>query len=706
MHIQNIPVPMDLAPANDAIGANRDGLDLSGSVFGSGSAGSGHHAIFPSMCTHHVRKTVECLLATFLVSGCVSGAAQRPTPEFRLRNAAHPTRYQLDLTILPSQSTFHGSAIIDIELAERTDIVWLNAKDLTIQEVVGNGAGVTKILRWHVSGEFLAVELAEATGPGAIEIEIRYVGKLDENTNVGAYRKKSGNDWYVYTSFTPIDARRAFPCFDEPGYKAPWEIALHVKRDQVAVSNAPAVSSTDEPDGMKRVTFAKTQPLASEVIAFAVGPFDVVDAGVAGQKHIRVRIITPRGRADEAAAARVATPEILARLEDYTGIPYPWDKLDYIALLDMPFGATENPGLITYEDQLLLAPPKLDTPRRQRILRETMAHELSHQWFGNLVTQAWWDDVWLSEGFATWLGIKISDSEFPPFERGLTITEVRDKMIVSDSLQTRPVRLEMHSRKEINLVYDDIVYEKGASILEMLEDWLGAEPFRRSLHRYLTEHEFGTATSEDLAHAIKQETGKDVSTLLFGFLDRPGAPVLRISLISAEGATKIDVEQDAYPYPWAVPVCFQLEGMGRRCKVVTGSHTELSLSRMPAWIFPNAYGSGYYKSSLKADLLDRLMQNGYRQLDGPERLALAGDLESLTGSGDVPAAVVMNILPRLASSETRVRSHAVDIALQLSLITPESVRGKYAAWLKKTMNLPPATPDQAKSVEEFFRDKQ
>jgi hypothetical protein len=150
---------------------------------------------------------------------------------------------------------------------------------------------------------------------------------------------------------------------------------------------------------------------------------------------------------------------------------------------------------------------------------------------------------------------------------------------------------------------------------------------------------------------------------------------------------------------------FQMEGMERRCEVVTGSHTELPLSRMPAWILPNAYGSGYYKSSLKADLLDGLMQNGYRQLDGPERLALAGDLESLTGSGDVPAAVVMNILPRLASSETRVRSHAVDIALELSLITPESVRGKYAEWLKKTMNLPPATPDQAKSVEEFFRDK-
>ena len=228
-------------------------------------------------------------------------------------------------------------------------------------------------------------------------------------------------------------------------------------------------------------------------MAFAVGPFDVADAGVAGRKQIPVRIITPRGRAAEAVAARAATPEILARLEEYTGIPYPWDKLDHIALLDMPFGATENPGLITYRDQILLAAPKQDTPRRQQSMRETMAHELSHQWFGNLVTQAWWNDVWLSEGFATWLGIKICEPEFPAFERGLIVTELRDKMMISDSLQTRPLRLgNAFAERDTNYVYDGIVYVKGASILAMLEDWLGPEPFQRSLHRYLIGHQFGT----------------------------------------------------------------------------------------------------------------------------------------------------------------------------------------------------------------------
>jgi cytosol alanyl aminopeptidase len=281
--------------------------------------------------------------AIFVLLPCWLPAAE---PQFRLPDLARPTCYKLDLTILPSEPTFKGTATISVEFKERAREVWLNAKDLAIDDVKIAAGGASKSARWQTKGEFLGIDLPQPVGPGSVRLEIRYRGKLDDKSNVGAYRKKSGDDWYVYTSFTPIEARRAFPCFDEPGYKAPWEVTLHVRREQVAVANAPQASANDEPEGMKRVAFAPTQPLASEVVAFAVGPFDVVDAGVAGQKRIPVRIITPRGRAREAGPARAATAEILPRLEQYTGIPYPWDKLDHIAVLDMPFGATENPGLI------------------------------------------------------------------------------------------------------------------------------------------------------------------------------------------------------------------------------------------------------------------------------------------------------------------------------------------------------------------------
>jgi cytosol alanyl aminopeptidase len=642
-------------------------------------------------------------VATALVFSASALAAQPAAPDFRLPDAAHPTRYHVDLTILPSEPTFRGSEVIGVALTKRTNVVWLNAKDIQIQQVSVKTAEGSRVVRWHASGEFLAVELAKPAAPGPLEIAIQYTGTLDDTATVGAYRQKSGPDWYVYTSFTPIDARRAFPCFDEPGYKAPWELVLHVKRDEVAVANAPAVSTEDEPDGMKRVAFAPTQPLASEVIAFAVGPFDVVDAGVAGEKRTPVRIITPRGRGAEAAAARTATPEILARLEQYTGIPYPWDKLDHIALLDMPFGATENPGLITYRADLLLAAPNEDTQQRQQLMRSVMAHEMAHQWFGNLVTQAWWNDTWLSEGFATWLEAKISDMERPRFERGLTITETRNVRMAADSAGTRPVRLEMHSRRETDDVYDDVIYSKGGSILEMLEDWLGPAAFQRSLHRYLTDHQFGNATSSDLIAAIKAETGVDVGPVLVGFLDRPGAPVLRFSVAPGDGAAKLVVDQGANP--WTIPVCFHAASMDRRCEVVSTSHAELQLPGPVAWVWPNAYGSGYYRSVLTEALLDTLVANGYGQLESPERLALAGDLESLTNTGQMPAAEAMTILPRMMRDpEARVRSHLDVLILALAEVAPESARGTYAEWLWKTMGLRLPVPEQATSVEGFLRN--
>jgi alanyl aminopeptidase len=371
----------------------------------------------------------------------------------------------------------------------------------------------------------------------------------------------------------------------------------------------------------------------------------------------------------------------------------------------MPFGATENPGLITYRDRGLLASPDRDTPEWQRSMRGAMAHELAHQWFGNLVTQAWWDEVWLSEGFATWLGTKVSDLEFPPFERGLAIIAARDRMMGSDTPRFRPVRLEMHSRKDTERVYSGVVYQKGAAILEMIEDWVGPEPFRRSLHRYLTDHQFGNADTSDLARAIRQEAGVDASPVLTSFLDRPGAPVFRFSLASGEGGSKLEIAQG--DHPWTAPVCFHAEGSEQRCEVVSATHAEVPLPGSPAWVWPNAFGSGYYRSLLTPALLEALARNGYNHLTKPERLALAGDVASLMSGGDLRAAEAMRILPNLARDrEPRISARATAIALELALAAPESVRAEYAAWLKKTMGLTILAPEQARSMEEFFREKQ
>ncbi len=567
---------------------------------------------------------------------CSAQTSQTEAPSFRLPDAARPMHYSLDMTIIPSEPVFHGIATINLQLRQSTKTIWLNQKGLTIKQVrVKDEGGSYRTAQFEAPDEFLAVKLAKAMGPGKIDLEIGYDGTLNDKS-VGAFRKKAGDGWYVYTSFTPIDARRAFPCFDEPGYKAPWSVSLHVRKEDVAVANGPEVSSTAEPNGMMRVVFKETQPLASEVVAFAVGPFDVVDAGVAGEKRIPVRIITPRGRASEAGPAKAATAELLSREEAYTGIAYPWDKLDHIAVIDLPFGATENPGLITYRDSGLLAPAAKDTPRRVRAMRGTMAHEMAHQWFGNLVTQAWWDDTWLAEGFATWMAAKVMDAELPEGERGLSMVQARDRIMATDAKGKRPVRLEMHSRAETEDVYDGLVYQKGAATLKMVEDWVGADAFQRGIRSYLREHAMGNGTTAELERDLEQATGMKVAPVIDGMLNRIGFPSMRFKLET--GKLVVDQESVDGGKAWTMPVCFHMEDAPRKCEVVSIVHAEIPVQgaaaggqgrrNLQTWIWTNAYGSGYYRSVLGDGMLDAVVGRGYLELSEPERLSLLVDVKS------------------------------------------------------------------------------
>jgi cytosol alanyl aminopeptidase len=335
-----------------------------------------------------------------------------------------------------------------------------------------------------------------------------------------------------------------------------------------------------------------------------------------------------------------------------------------------------------------------------------MTHEIAHQWFGNLVTQAWWNDVWLSEGFATWLETKISDLERPPFERGLTATDTRDAMLSSDSAAGRPVRVPARSRDDLGpyTVYDLIIYNKGASILRMLENWLGPEVFQRALHRYLIDHQFGNATSADLVKAIQQESGVDVGPVLFGFLDRPGAPVLRFSMAPGGSGPKLEIEQDANP--WAVPVCIHQPGAARRCEVVSSTHGEIQLTTLPIWIWTNAYGSGYYRSLLSADMWDAVVGSGYRLLEEPEQMALIADLQNLTTRGLVPAAETMKLLPRVGRDpEPWIRSNVYSTELQLANAAPQVARERYTDWLQKMMRVDPPAAQQGASIEEFLKSQ-
>jgi len=573
----------------------------------------------------------------------VACAAALPAQSaFTLPDDVIPKRHIIELTIDPSRDTFTGWAQIRVDLTKPTKTILVNAKDLTPTEssvTVNNLTHATTATA--TGGEFIALALASPVGPGPATISIRYQGKLDETAVAGPYRNKVAGDWYAFTTFTPIDARRAFPCFDEPRFKTPWEISIRIKRSDKAFSNARQLTETNEANGMKLVKFAPTEPLPAEVVAFCVGPFDVYDGAPAGH-GTPIRIISARGQRDQSKTAAQATVDVLPRLEAYTGIPYPFGKLDHVAVPEFKFGAVENPGLITYKASALLVSPTDDKEaEKARRIRSLQAHEVGHQWFGDMVTQATWDDVWLSEGFATWFSAKVMDEEQPPARKLLASVVARERMMATDAgPKTRPVRLEMHSRKDTDGVYSQFVYQKGAAILVMLDGWLGEDRVRDGVREYLHAHKFGNATTADLESSL--EGSKPV---LDSFLNQTGIPSIRADCNNAH----LTIEQTNPAHNWSVPVCWRGEGLASSCTVLA-SRAEVPLKSCPAWMYFNAGGTGYYRTEWSADQLAAL---DLTKLTAAERLTLVYDLRAKNIASPLLKTLASDPEPEIAQAATQ-----------------------------------------------------
>jgi alanyl aminopeptidase len=571
---------------------------------------------------------------------CTGSLSALPLPpSFLLPDDVVPKKYTIDLTIDPAQPTFEGSARIEIELRNPATVVWLNGKGVNpIDAAIEADGHAIAAHAEAVGGEFIGIEFDSAVGPGRATLSIRYQALLDDKALVGAYRRIVNGEWYVFTTFTAIEARRAFPCFDEPRFKTPWEMTIHTKRGQKAFANTRAVQEMEEAGDMKSVQFAATEPLPSELVAFAVGPFDVFEGSAAGQ-GTPIRVITPRGHALDGKAAAQATVDVLPRLEAYTGIPYAFGKLDHIALPEGAFGAVENPGLITYIARRLLLPPGQETPDKTRAIRYLEAHEMGHQWFGDLVTQASWEDTWLSEGFANWISDKVMDEEQPPARKHLNTIVERERIMAADAgPHARPVRLAMHNREEMRDVYSPIIYEKGAATLLMLEGWLGEERFRDGLRVYLRIHSFGNATTPDLEATLSGATGVDPTPVMHAFLDQTGIPAVRLGDVQCDTSDvrrfEIEIQESQ---TWAIPVCWRTDGViGQSCTVLDTPRKQIELPKgatCPAWIYLNAGGTGYYRTEWTAAQVNLFTEREISALTAAERLTLVYDLRALKRSG-------------------------------------------------------------------------
>jgi aminopeptidase N len=600
-------------------------------------------------------------------------------PGLRLSTAVKPTHYALDLWIVPSEDTFRGKTVIALDVAEPTNVLWLHGVDLTIETAavtVGGAAIAAKpIARTKTIDELelIGFALDKPIGPGAAELAIAYRGKLPSNESRGLYRQDERGEWYAFTQFESTYARYSFPCFDEPTFKTPFAVALHVKKEHVGVSNAPMTSQTDEANGMKVVRFADTKPLPTYLVAYAVGPFEIVDGGKIGKNKTPHRVIVPKGRSDEAAYAVKATPEIVAQLENYFGIPYPYEKLDQIAV-PRKGGAMENAGLITYGLPLILFPKAEDTAGRERRFSSIAAHEIGHHWFGDLVTLAWWNDIWLNESFASWIQEIAIERWQPKWDVGVSIVEGRSNAMRGDTLATaRRVRQPIESKHDIEAAFDGITYGKGGAIIAMFEHWVGPEKFQAGVHDYLVKHAHGVATTADFIAALSTAAGMDVTPVLSSFLDQVGVPNVDVELVCAKDqAPKLVLAQSRYTpagskaqaeQTWQVPICAKFGNAkvdGRACTVLGQAHGELVLpaKQCPRWVLANDGELGYYRARYHGDLQDKLL-DATRLLAMPERIGVYGDFAALVDAGEIPANKALDRVAALARDPNR---HITDMA--------------------------------------------
>ena len=596
---------------------------------------------------------------------CLAAAFAQQPPQLRLPVTVAPVRYTADLTVVPSQETFSGAIDIALKVREATPLIWLNATNLTIETATLTEGGNALAARVVAGGtDFVGFAFEQPVPIGDATLHVVYSGKISSRSSEGIFRNKVAGEWYVFTQFEATDARRAFPCFDEPSYKVPWEIVLHVKRGNMALSNQPVVSETDEAGGMKAVRFATARPLPSYLIALAVGPFDAVDAGRAGAKKIPLRIITPHGMGEQAKYAAEVTGPILDTLEEYVGIPYPYDKLDSIAVPLMG-GAMENAGLITYAQSLILAKPSEDSMERQRSYASVSAHEMAHMWFGDLVTTAWWDDIWLNEAFATWLSNKTLEKWKPEWHTELSKAADTERAMTSDSLvSARRIRQPIESKGDITNAFDSITYEKGAAVIAMFEHWLSADTFRAGVRRYLSEHAYSNATAADFLAAESAAAGRDIAPAFSTFLDQPGVPLVLGEVKCGEGgeASRLTLAQrrflplgsPAAPFEtWQVPVCVRWAdpGKGSMCTLLTQTNDSVALPAgqpCPSWALLNDGGTGYYRALFRGSA-----GGGGKDLSPVERVGLVGDAAALLRGGQLPASHALRSAARFAGDPTR-----------------------------------------------------
>lgn len=635
-------------------------------------------------------------------------ATRRPRRTLRLPSHVAPRTIDLHLNLDPAPKTraFSGHAGYALDLKRASSTIELHSAELRVSNVFceithdGTTMRIDAAVEAHPECETIVLRFAQRLPAGQIRLSLDFRGQVRSDLR-GLYRGSDPETPWLASQLCPTDARRLFPCFDEPGTKARYRISIKAPADQFVLANSPVEHTSRAIDGFRITTFAETPPLSVYLIAVAVGPFEVSRIAHAGKTPIRV--ITLPGKRALGRFAREAAVESLVRLEKWFGMAHPYEKLDLVALPDFAFGAMENAGAVFFRDSVLLLDEREATLDDRTRASETIAHELAHMWFGNLVTMAWWNDLWLNESFATWMAYEIVQDWQPDWPMWQEFVARREGALELDALaNSHPIAPPVKTADEAQENFDAITYTKGASVLRMLERYLGPRVFRDGVRRYIRAHRESAATAADLWASLEEASGLEIEKIVAPWTARTGFPIVTATQTTpAKGAaSKVKLAQSRFTLgasprkkdpAWTIPWLAR-NGRGRRANeirhVLTKQRESLpqeTTKSSPRWLYANGDEAGFFRIDHGAKGHARLLEN-IDALKPIERMGWVGHQWALVRARKAPIGSLLDLLGALANESDPEVLRAIERVLSqlVHRLAPDcgsATRERLQAWI-------------------------
>ncbi|MBV9493114.1 MAG: M1 family metallopeptidase [Acidobacteria bacterium] len=596
-----------------------------------------------------------------------------------------PEHYAIRIATELGPETFHGEETIDVRATESVSEIVMHSVDMTLTDVTVNGAKAE--VTADKENETVALKLAQPLAAGPAKIHINFEGKILPRLN-GLYLSRTVKRKYAVTQFEAMSARRAFPCFDEPAMKATFDVTLVVDSGDMAISNGRVIKDEPAGEGKHAVTFSRTPKLPTYLLAFLVGDFQCISGEAEGTP---IRVCTTPGLQHLGKFALEASKASLKYFNEYYGIRYPFEKMDLVGIPDFGAGAMENAGAITFRETDLLVDEQQSSTLAQKRVAMVVAHEIAHQWFGDLVTMKWWNDIWLNEGFATFMSTKPIEAWKPEWHSDLDKpVETDDALTVDGQRSTRPIRMPVNGSESGSLFDPGIVYNKTAAVLRMAEEWAGKEAFRDAIRVYLKKYSWSNAAAEDFLATIKGPAKQPVDTVIQSFIDITGAPLLRVNEQCEVAQERLLPKTEApVKQAWTIPICTN----GQPCRVITGD-TKLASCNT----FLERNGTGYYAVDYPASTRE-MFRKKLKDFQPAERISYRGNEWLLVREMRRDAGEYLGLLQAMPRpSERQIVTEAVESLVFLDQrLVDDHNRDAWRAYVRKTVNgLAPATWDAPK----------